>query len=130
MIWIGWITLVTLVLYLGTGIWVSRVRVRDKVYAPAMTGTPAFERAARVHSNNLEQMVPFLVALWLCAWAWAPLPAAVCGVVWLFARALYAFSYYGDPKRRGPGFGLSVLALVALIIGAGFGLLRLAVVLG
>jgi glutathione S-transferase len=130
MIWIGWITLVTLILYIGMGVWVSRMRVRERVNAPAMTGTAAFERVARIHSNTLEQMVPFLVALWLCAWAWAPLPAAICGVVWLFGRAVYAFSYFGNPARRAPGFALAMLALVVLIVGAGFGLLRLAAVLG
>lgn len=129
-IWIGWITLVTIVLYLGFGIWVSRMRVREGVHAPAMSGTPAFERAARVHSNTLEQMVPFLFALWLCAWAWAPLPAAVCGVFWLFGRAIYAFSYYVNPNRRAPGFAISMLALIVLIIGAAYGLVRLEVVLG
>jgi uncharacterized membrane protein YecN with MAPEG domain len=130
MIWIGWITLITLILYIVLGGWVSRMRVRERVYAPAMSGTPAFERAVRIHSNTLEQMVPFLVALWLCAWAWAPLPAAICGIVWLFGRALYAFSYFGDPRRRAPGFGLAMLALLVLFGGSAYGLLRLALVLG
>lgn len=130
MIWIGCITLLALILYVLTGFGVARMRYRHRIAAPAMTGNPEFERAVRVQANTLENLVPFLTALWLCAWAWAPLPAAAFGIVWLFGRGLYALGYYSAADRRGIGFSIGMLALIALIIGAGFGLVRLALVLG
>ncbi len=129
-IWIGWITLVALIFYLATGIHVSRMRGKHGAPAPAMSGPPAFERAYRVHANTLEQLVPFLVALWLCAIFWAPLPAAILGIVWLFARVIYAFGYYSAPGRRVPGFALGMIALILLMIGAVYGLFRMALVMG
>jgi uncharacterized membrane protein YecN with MAPEG domain len=130
MIWIGWITLVALVLYLATAINVSRMRGRHNVPPPAMSGPPAFEYALRVHGNTLEQLVPFLVALWMCAIFWAPLPAAILGVVWLFGRAIYAFGYYSAPSRRLPGFGIAIIALILLLIGTVYGLFRMGLVMG
>jgi uncharacterized membrane protein YecN with MAPEG domain len=94
MIWIGWITLVTLVVYMAICFQVARMRGRHGIAAPAMTGHPAFEAAIRVQSNTLEYLVPFLVVLWMCAIFWAPLPAAILGIVWLFGRVIYAFGYY------------------------------------
>jgi glutathione S-transferase len=130
MIWIGWITLATLVLYLGTAIYVSRARGRYGVKPPTMAGPPEFECALRVHGNTLEQLVPFLASLWLCAIFWAPFPAAILGVVWLFGRVIYAFGYYSAPGRRLPGFLISMIALVLLLIGAAYGLFRMGLVMG
>jgi len=131
LIWIGWITLAALVLYLATGIYVSRMRARHGVKAPAISGAPEFERACRVHSNTLEQLVPFLAALWLCAIFMAtPLYAAILGVVWLFGRVIYAFGYYSAPGRRAPGFAIGMIALILLIIGAAYGLFHAGLVMG
>ena len=129
-IWIGWITLVALVLYLGTCIGVARTRRRHKISPPAMTGHPELERALRVQANTLEQLVPFLVALWLSARFFELLPTAILGVIWLAGRLLYAFGYYRAAEGRLPGFMISMLALVALIICAAIGLVRTQIVLG
>jgi len=129
MIWIGWITLATLVCYIGTALIVSRTRGRVGIFAPQMSGHPDLERALRVQANMLEQLVPFLTALWLCAWAWAPLPAAILGIVWLFGRVLYAAGYYREAKKRAPGFMIAMVALILLMIGAAYGLIRLGIVL-
>lgn len=130
MIWIGWITLAALVLYLATAIYVSRMRARHHISPPAMTGAPAFENACRVHGNTLEQLVPFLASLWMCAIFWVPLPAAILGIVWLFGRAVYAFGYYSAPGRRLPGFGIAMIALILLMIGSAYGLFRAGLVMG
>jgi glutathione S-transferase len=130
MIWIGWITLAALVLYLATGAYVSRMRARHGVPPPTMAGPAAFEYAVRVHGNTLEQLVPFLVALWTCAIFWAPLPAAILGIVWLFGRVVYALGYYSAPGRRLPGFAISMIALILLLVGTAYGLFRMGLVMG
>jgi glutathione S-transferase len=130
MIWIGWITLAALVFYLATGIYVSRMRGRHGVPPPGMAGPPEFQSAFRVHSNTLEQLVPFLAALWMCAIFWVPLPAAILGIVWLFGRVIYAFGYYSAPGRRLPGFAISMIALILLMIGTAYGLFRAGLVMG
>ena len=130
MVWIGWITLVALVFYIATAIIVSRTRTRVGIFPPQMFGNPELERALRVQGNTLEHLVPFLAALWLCAWAWAPLPAAILGIVWLFGRVIYAVGYYREPKRRMPGFIIAMITLLLLIIGAAYGLIRMGIVLG
>ena len=54
----------SLVLYFFTTAYAGRMRERHKIEAPAMTGHPDFERANRVQANTLENLVPFLAALW------------------------------------------------------------------
>lgn len=130
MIWIGWITLATLAFYIAVSFRVAMMRSRHGIAAPAMTGHPDFECAIRVQANTLEYLVPFLVALWLCAIFWAPLPAAILGMVRLFGRVVYALGYYSAPARRQPGFILAMFAFVLLLIGTGYGLVRMGLVMG
>jgi glutathione S-transferase len=130
LVWIGAITVAALILYLGLGIYVSRMRGRHHVSPPTMAGPPAFEYALRAHANTLEQLVPFVIALWLCAIFWQPLPAAILGVVWLLGRVIYAFGYYSAPGRRLPGFVISIIALVLLLVGAVYGMIQFSMVMG
>ena len=130
MIWIGWITIAAMILYIATALEVARARGRHRIEAPVMTGNPDFERVVRVQANTLEHLVPFLAMLWLCAVFWAPLPAALLGVVWLFGRAVYAIGYYRSAPGRHPGFVIAMLALLLLTIGAGYGLVRMGLVMG
>ena len=129
-IWIGWSTIAALILYISTALQVARARGRHRIQAPAMTGDPAFERVVRVQANTLEHLVPFLAALWLCAVFWAPLPAALLGVVWLIGRGVYAIGYYRSAPGRHPGFVIGMIALILLILGAAYGLIRMGLVLG
>jgi glutathione S-transferase len=130
MIWIGWITLVALVFTLGLAMHAARLRGRHGIAAPAMSGHPDFDLATRIHANTLEYLVPFLVALWMCAIFWAPLPAAMLGIVWLFGRVIYVFGYWSAPPRRQPGFILAMIALILLLIGTAYGLFRMGLVMG
>ncbi|HYM31485.1 MAG TPA: MAPEG family protein [Candidatus Cybelea sp.] len=115
---VGLVSLAALVLYGWVVSLVGRARGRFKIAAPAMTGHPEFERAVRVQGNTLEQIVPFLVALWLAAafsHAWI---AAALGVLWLIGRVLYALGYIKDPSKREPGFVIGSIATVALMVAA------------
>ena len=130
LIWIGWITLATLVFYLALAMHTAILRGRHRVMAPATAGHPAFDLATRIHANTLEYPVPFLVALWMCAIFFEPLPAAILGIVWLFGRIIYVFGYWSAPPRRQPGFILAMIALVLLLILTAYGLFRMGLVMG
>ena len=112
------VTWLALLLYLVLSINVSRMRRAHRIDAPATTGHPALERAFRVHQNTLEQLMLFLPALWLCALFLRPLWAAILGLIWVVGRVIYAWSYYRDPKSRGPGFLIAGIATILLMIGA------------
>lgn len=93
-------------------------RGRFGVPAPATTGNEDFERHLRVQSNTVEQLVVFLPALFLFAHYVNPEAASGLGLVFIVGRALYARAYVSDPGKRGPGFGLTILANLALTVGA------------
>jgi hypothetical protein len=117
-------TLVALLLYFVIVVNVARARVKYKIAAPAVSGHPDFERVYRVQVNTVEQLIAFLPALWLFALYVSPSWASVFGTVWIAGRALYAVGYYRAAERRGAGFGISVLAYVALWLGATWGVVR------
>jgi glutathione S-transferase len=83
-----------------------------------------FERAYRVQMNTTESALAFLPVLWLFAVYVSDLWAAALGALWLLARVWYAAGYLRDAAKRGPGFTLSTLIVVALAIGAALGVLR------
>jgi uncharacterized membrane protein YecN with MAPEG domain len=115
-----------LIEYFGFTMQCGRARGRLGVPAPATTGNPVFERYLRVQYNTIEQLVIFLPALFGFAWFVSEAWAAGLGVVFVVGRALYARGYVADPAKRGPGFGLTLLANGSLLLGATLGALRAA----
>jgi glutathione S-transferase len=118
------VTIAALLVLLTVTLNVGRSRVKFGIKAPQMTGDPDFERAVRVHQNTLEQIVIFLPALWIFAQFVQPIAAAILGSVWVIGRIVYAWGYYQAAEKRGPGFGISFLATVLLLLGsiAGIGM--------
>jgi len=116
--------LLALLEYMVMGALVGRARAKYKIHAPAMTGHPGFERANRVHVNTLENLIIFIPAVLVFASYVSALWAAVFGAVFVVARAVYAVSYLNAPEKRGIGAGLTGLALIVLVAGGLFGVVR------
>ncbi len=119
----AWTTLASLAVYQWTCTNVGLARGRYKVLAPATEGPPEFTRRMRVQMYTLEQLPMLLVPLWLCAWFLGDTWAAAGGMLWCIGRILYALAYYRDPARRAPGFIISSVASVLLMVGTVVGLL-------
>lgn len=107
----------SLFVYIWTAMKVGGARAKYNVQAPAVDGPVEFQRVFRVHMNTLEQMVVFIPALALFAAAWGDQPAAIVGIFWPIGRVLYAVRYYTAAEKRGPGFGISFLSSIVLLIG-------------
>ncbi|GAC1411965.1 MAG: MAPEG family protein [Burkholderiaceae bacterium] len=122
--WTAWTTLAALAMYGWIFFNVGRARGKFGIKAPVMEGPAAFASVVRVHANTVEQIVLFLPALWLCAIYRSDYFAAIVGVVWIIGRIMYALGYYRDPSKRGPGFGVSLLASAILMVGAATGLIN------
>jgi hypothetical protein len=114
---------VALIEYLVITLQCGRMRGRLGVPAPATTGHPEFERYLRVQYNTIEQLVIFLPALFGFGLYVSPGWAAAFGLLFVAGRALYARGYVRDPAKRGPGFGLTLLANAVLLLGATLGAL-------
>ena len=106
------------------GMLVGRARGRYGIKAPATSGHEIFDRYFRVHYNTMELMVVFVPALWLFGLFVSPLWGAALGAVYLVGRIVYLRSYVADPARREFGFGMSVLPILVLVVGALIGALR------
>lgn len=117
--WVAIIVVLALLQYLAFGMLVGRARGRYEVSAPAITGHPVFERYYRVHQNTLESLVVFLPALLVFATYASATVGAGIGVVYLVGRQLYLRAYVKDPASRGPGFLLTLLPSLVLLIGGG-----------
>jgi len=122
--WLALVSLAAIIQYFYFGVLVGRARSRTGISAPAVTGDPVFERTFRVHQNTLEQLVTFLPAAFLFGRYVSPGLAAVLGVAYLIGRGLYAAGYIRDAQQRGPGFLVTVVAQMLLVVGAVLGALR------
>ncbi len=115
------LTAIVVVLSLLVFIWVTikvgGARAKHNVQAPATDGPVEFQRVFRVQMNTLEQLVLFLPAVVLFAAAWGDMYAAIVGLFWPIGRVMYALSYYQAAEKRGPGFGITFLSSVILLIG-------------
>jgi glutathione S-transferase len=119
-------TLLAVILLMFTFWQAAQMRGRHGIQAPAMTGHPEFERAARVQMNTLEQFAIFLPLLWLATlyfrlYPWVP---SILGVVWVLGRVLYSIGYMRDPTARHSGFVISFLASMALLVLTVLGLIE------
>ncbi|HEX4151284.1 MAG TPA: MAPEG family protein [Steroidobacteraceae bacterium] len=117
MAYVDIVTALALLQFLWFGFQVGRARERYGVKAPAVTGHEAFERHFRVQQNTLESLVIFVPATFLFSLYFNPLWAAALGVIYLLGRQVYAASYVKDPGKRGTGYALTLLPVLALIIG-------------
>jgi len=99
------------------GMQVGAARGRYGVKAPAISGNEVFERYFRVQQNTVETLVIFLPGIYLFSRYVNPVWAAGLGAVYLVGRQLYSFSYVKNPASRGPGFGMSILPIMVMLVG-------------
>ena len=119
---VAMITVLALMVYLWQGQRVGSARGRLGVAAPAVTGNPEFERIFRVQANTLESLIVFLPSLWLFSiFTGGDWLAAALGLVWIVGRILYTDAYSREASARGLGFGISAIAMIILLLGAGGG---------
>lgn len=100
----------------------GKARARHKVAAPATSGNEIYERYFRVQQNTIEQLVIFIPSIYMFGAYVNDLAAAVIGGVFIIGRAVYARGYTSDPKKRGPGFAITMLSNVTLLLGSLAGL--------
>jgi glutathione S-transferase len=111
------VILLTLIEYqVLTGL-VARARGRYGVKAPAVTGSPEFERTFRVQQNTLEGLIAFIPAVWIFGRYVSPLWATVLGAVFIVARIVYAAGYIRAAGKRAVGAYLSGAVVAVLILG-------------
>ncbi|HWA69575.1 MAG TPA: MAPEG family protein [Rhizomicrobium sp.] len=116
------VTLVAILIAIGTAILVARTRRSTGIQPPAMSGEPRLERALRVQGNTVEGFVVFLPALWVAALyfqGWVP---PIIGAIWCLGRIVYAAGYMSDANRRHAGFAISIFSVLALVILGAIGL--------
>lgn len=113
-----------LLVFFGIALNVGRARATWDVPAPASSGHPEFDKRYRVQMNTLEQLVLLIPASFLAVATLGDLVTGVLALTWSLGRILYARSYYDDPAKRGPGFGLTLLPSLILIFAAITGAVR------
>jgi glutathione S-transferase len=110
-------TLLAVALMFWTAINVGKARAKYEVKAPATSGHEMFDRAYRIQMNTLESTMLLLPSLWIYAGLIGDLGAGVTGAIWIAGRIWYALAYQQDPAKRGPGFGISFLAIAGMWAG-------------
>ncbi len=109
-------------LYFTTRVGLSRGKY--SINAPACEGDEIWNRIFRVQQNTMEQLIMLIPASYAFAHYLSPVWVLAPGVVFIAGRFLYSAQYLKDPKTRGPGMMLTMLANAVLILGALFGLLK------
>ena len=111
------VTLLAVALMFWTAINVGKARAKYEVKAPATSGHEMFDRAYRIQMNTLESAMLLLPSMWIYAGLVGDLGAGVSGAIWITGRIWYALAYQQDPAKRGPGFGISFLAIAGMWVG-------------
>ena len=118
------VVLLALLEFVAFGMLVGRARGLYGVKAPAMSGHELFDRHFRVHYNTMELLVVFVPSIWLFGMYVSPPWGAGLGVVYLIGRIIYFRSYVADPAQRSMGFGMSIMPVLVLLLGALLGVGR------
>ena len=122
----AFVTLGAVALFFAITFRVGYLRGKYGIIPPSNDGPVDFLRARGVQGNTLEHLMIFLPSLWIFALAMSERFAVLLGVIWIAARAVYAFVYYRDPTKRLPHFMVALMASLALLIGGVVGLLAIA----
>ncbi|XP_011431267.3 microsomal glutathione S-transferase 2 [Magallana gigas] len=94
---------------------VGAARGKFKVNYPAISGNEEFERYYRAQMNTLEFFPIFSTSLWMSGLFFHQVPAAIAGVVYIYARNKYFNGYIVSVKDRVPGFKLGVKCIMAML---------------
>lgn len=101
---------------------VGAARQKSGVHAPKTVGNETWERLFRVQQNTLEQLIVFIPASLAFAYWTSPIWVVVPGAAFVLGRQIYSHTYIKDPNSRVLGMALSLLANVALVVGASGGI--------
>ena len=104
----------------------TRMRAKHGVKAPSVTGPLEFECANRAHMNTIEGAMMFVPNLWIAAIWFGGIAPAIAGLVWVVGRVVYMQGYMAAPEKRSTGFGIQMLALLAVVVMAIWGVVRVA----
>ena len=116
-------TLIAVFLTFVLGGRVGYMRARHKIEAPATVGHPEFERAFRIHSNTVENLVLFVPLLWVASIFYGGVIPFWLGIAWIISRLIYTWGYsQKNTQMRGPGAGLGFLSLLGLLVLSAIGL--------
>ena len=96
---------------------VGSARGKYNVSAPQIAGNDIWERYFRVQQNTLEQLIVFIPGMIAFSAYVSSVWVVIPGVTYLVGRQLYSHLYIKDPAGRGPGFLLTFLANMVLVIG-------------
>ncbi|HPF25286.1 MAG TPA: MAPEG family protein [Steroidobacteraceae bacterium] len=115
---VDFVVALALLQYLVFAMAVGRARGKYGVLAPAVSGHPDFERYLRVQQNTLECLIIVVPSLWLFARYLSEPWAAGLGAVYLIGRMMYFVGYTKAAAKRAAGYGVTALAMMALLLGA------------
>jgi glutathione S-transferase len=118
------IVLLALLQYVWFTARVGLSRGKYQVNAPACKGDESWERLFRVQQNTMEQLIVLVPASFTFAYYLSPTWVLLPGGLFIIGRFLYSTEYVKDPKTRGPGMMITMLANVILVLGALFGLVK------
>ncbi|XP_042788512.1 leukotriene C4 synthase isoform X1 [Panthera leo] len=117
------VTLLGVLLQAYFSLQVISARRAFRVSPPLTTGPPEFERVYRAQVNCSEYFPLFLATLWVAGIFFHEGAAALCGLVYLFARLRYFQGYARSPQQRLAPLYMSASALWLLMSLAALGLL-------
>jgi glutathione S-transferase len=126
--YVSLVTVLALIQFTFFGALVAIARGKLGIAAPAMSGSPEFDRLVRVHLNTLERLVLFVPLLWMATQFWNPAWVAAVGAVFLVGRMLYWKGYVKSPEARSLGNIVSMLPIGVLLVANLVGLVRAAMV--
>ena len=118
-------TLLAVARMFWTAIIVGKARAKYEVKAPATSGHEMFDRAYRIQMNTLESAMLFLPSMWIYAVLIGDLGSGISGAIWIVGRLWYATAYLKDPAKRGPGFGIALLAIAGMWVGGLWGVMQI-----
>ncbi len=117
------VTCLAFAMYFWLIINVAVARGKYGIEIPATTGNADFERVFRAQQNTQEYLVAFVPLLFLFSQYVSPVWGAGIGLVWVIGRIWYALGYYAPTgKKRSPGYLISTVALLLLLLGAIIGI--------
>ncbi|XP_017522438.2 leukotriene C4 synthase isoform X2 [Manis javanica] len=117
------VTLLGVLLQAYFSLRVISARRAFRVAPPLTTGPPEFERVYRAQVNCSEYFPLFLATLWVAGIFFHEGAAALCGLVYLFARLRYFQGYSLSVQQRLAPLYASARALWLLVVLAALGLL-------
>lgn len=110
------VSLIALLQTFGLDVYISLSKFRHGVQDPEIVNNETFKKIYKIYNNTVSDLILFLPLLWIFSSLESDQMAGILGLIWLFGRFHYDFSFFKNPSTRTISMATTSFVVIVMFI--------------